>query len=157
MLVATEKRSVIYPVVIVDVEGVKCRALLDTGAGSAYASAALLDRLHKRAVRKEFRRIEMMMQATSKEIEVHNLTIRNTAGDFTLNVEVTKVDRGVLLSLDNPKYETLTNYSHLKEVEMADNDNKAQLPVHLILGASEYTQIKTRTSPKTRNPGEPIA
>ena len=36
----------------------------------------------------------MTMQATSKEIEVHNLTIRNTAGDFTLNVEVTKVDRG---------------------------------------------------------------
>ena len=33
MLVATEKRSVIYPVVIV--EGIKCRALLDTGAGSA--------------------------------------------------------------------------------------------------------------------------
>ena len=158
MLVTTEKRSLIYPVVIVYVEGIKCRALLDTGAGSAYASAALLDRLHKRAVRKEFRRIEMMMQATSKEIEVHNLTIRNTAGDFTLNVEVTKVDRGALLSLDNPKYETLTtNYSHLKEVEMADNDNKAQLPVHLILGASEYTQIKPRTSPKIGNPGEPIA
>ena len=53
MLVATEKRSVIYPVVIVEVEGIKCRALLDTGAGSSYASAALLDRLHKRAVRKE--------------------------------------------------------------------------------------------------------
>ena len=158
MLVATEKRSVIYPVVIVEVEGIKCRALLDTGAGSSYASAALLDRLHKRAVRKEFRRIEMMMQATSKEIEVHDLTIQNTAGDFTLNVEVTKVDRGVLLSLDNPKYERLTrHYSHLQGVEMEDNDKKAQLPVHLILGASEYTQIKTRTSPKIGNPGEPIA
>ena len=158
MPVATEKRSVIYPVVIVEVEGIKCRALLDTGAGSSYASAALLDRLHKRAVRKEFRRIEMMMQATSKEIEVHDLTIRNTAGDYTLNVEVTKVDRGVLLSLDNPKYERLTrHYSHLQGVEMEDNDKKAQLPVHLILGASEYTQIKTRTSPKIGNPGEPIA
>ena len=158
ILVATKKRSVIYPVVIVEVEGIKCRALLDTGAGSSYASAALLDRLHKRAVRKEFRRIEMMMQATSKEIEVHNLTTRNTAGDFTLNVEVTKIDRGVLLSLDNPKYESLTtHYSHLQGVEMEDNDKKAQLPVHLILGASEYTQIKTRTSPKIGNPGEPIA
>ncbi|XP_048580704.1 uncharacterized protein LOC116619237 isoform X2 [Nematostella vectensis] len=40
--------QVVYPVVIVDVEGIKCRALLDTGAGSSYASAALLDRLKKR-------------------------------------------------------------------------------------------------------------
>ena len=33
----------IYPVVVVEVEGIKCRVLLDTGAGSSYASAALLE------------------------------------------------------------------------------------------------------------------
>ena len=39
--------SVIYPVVVVD--GIKCRALLDTGAGSShmYMSAALVKRLNK--------------------------------------------------------------------------------------------------------------
>ena len=37
--------AVIHPVAVVEVQGVKCRALLDTGAGSSYASAALLDRL----------------------------------------------------------------------------------------------------------------
>ena len=34
--------SMIYPVVVVVVDGIKCRALLDTGAGSSYASAALV-------------------------------------------------------------------------------------------------------------------
>ena len=37
--------AVVYPVVVVDVERVRCRALLDTGAGSSYASATLLDRI----------------------------------------------------------------------------------------------------------------
>lgn len=36
---------VTYPVVVVEVEGIKFRALLDTDAGSSYASAALLDRI----------------------------------------------------------------------------------------------------------------
>ena len=48
---------VIYPVVIVQVEGIKCRALLDTGAGSSYASAALLDQLSKHRVERETRKI----------------------------------------------------------------------------------------------------
>ena len=29
-----ENSTLIYPVVVVEVEGVKCRALIDTGAGS---------------------------------------------------------------------------------------------------------------------------
>ena len=41
--------DVTYPVVIIEVEGVRCRALLDTGVGSSYASAKLLDQLRKRA------------------------------------------------------------------------------------------------------------
>ena len=48
-----ERPTVIYPVVVVKVLGVKCRALLDTGAGSSYASAALLDRLKIRPHQRE--------------------------------------------------------------------------------------------------------
>ena len=158
MLVATGKGSVTYPVVVVDVGGIQCRALLDTGAGSSYASAALLDRLGKRPVRKEFRRIEMMMQTTNKEIEVHEVIIGNLSGDFHLKTEVTKVNRGVLLNLENPRYQDMVaRYSHLKGVVMDDADKKIDLPVHLILGTSEYAQIKTETRPKVGRPGEPIA
>ncbi|XP_022797625.1 uncharacterized protein LOC111335895 [Stylophora pistillata] len=52
---------VTYPVVVVEVEGVKCRALLDTGAGSSYASAALLNRIPTRKRAKEVRKIEMLL------------------------------------------------------------------------------------------------
>ena len=40
----TGRSWVTYPVVVVDVAGVHCHALLDTGAGSSSASAALLDK-----------------------------------------------------------------------------------------------------------------
>ena len=40
---------------------------------------------------------------------------------------------------------------------MHDNDEKPELPVHLILGASEYARIKTETKPKLGRPNEPVA
>lgn len=158
MMVANGKGSVTYPVVVVEIGGIKCRALLDTGAGSSYASAALLDRMGKQPARKEFRRIEMMMQTTNKEIEIYEVAIKNLSGDFQLETEVTKVNRGVLLTLANPQYNDLIKqFDHLKGVTMDDTDAKKELPVHLILGTSEYARIKTRTTPKIGNPGEPIA
>ena len=40
---------------------------------------------------------------------------------------------------------------------MSDQDTKPELPIHLILGASEYSRIKTNTKPKIGQSGEPIA
>jgi hypothetical protein len=48
ILAAKGENQVIYPVVVVKVDGITCRALLDTGAGSSYASGALLDRIDLR-------------------------------------------------------------------------------------------------------------
>ncbi|CAB3991296.1 Hypothetical predicted protein [Paramuricea clavata] len=48
-------------------EGIKCRALLDTGSGNSYASAALLDLLPKRTRKKEVRRVEMMLGSVTKD------------------------------------------------------------------------------------------
>ena len=42
-------------------------------------------------------------------------------------------------------------------MENHDDDTKSELPVHLILGASEYAQIKTETKPRVGQPGEPVA
>ena len=63
MLTATGEGTVTYPVVVVIVNDVKCRALLDTGAGS-YVSEALVRHLGKKPVRREHRRIDMMMHST---------------------------------------------------------------------------------------------
>ena len=42
MLVTTET-NVTYPVALIKVNGVKCRAFLDTGSGSSYISESLID------------------------------------------------------------------------------------------------------------------
>lgn len=103
-MTAQDKGSgkVIYPVVVVEVNGIKCRALLDTGAGSSYASSAFLDHLRIRPLREEYQRLEMMLGSVNKAIGVYGVTIDSLDGNFRLETEVTKVDRGSLLSLQTP-------------------------------------------------------
>ena len=45
-LLTTNEQGIVYPVVVVKVNGVKCRALLDTGAGNSYISSKLIDVLN---------------------------------------------------------------------------------------------------------------
>ena len=40
---------------------------------------------------------------------------------------------------------------------MDDTDTKPELPIHMILGASEYSKIKMNAKPKVGQPGEPVA
>ena len=134
MLVAKGETKVIYLVVLVKADRITCRALLDTGVGSSYPSGALLDRLKKQPVRKEYKRIEMMMQSTSRLIEVHQVTISDLDEKFRLQAEVSKVDRSNLLCMENPRYNQIVhNYDHLKGVSMADVDGKPQLLVYFNL------------------------
>ena len=151
-------RSVCYPVVVVEVNGIKCRALLDTGAGSSYASSALINEIKIKPEKVERRRIEMMIGSVTKTIEMYRICVKNLAGDFSLQMQVSKVDREKLLLLENPRYaEVIAKYNHLRGVEMLDKDQKPELPVHLVIGTNEYTQIKTESTPRIGRPGEPIA
>ena len=158
MLVTTGEGAVIYPVVVVKVDGIKCRALLDTGAGSSYISATLSEKLSKKPARREYRQIDMMMHSTSKRIDVYAVTVSNLRENFELNVNVSKVDKPVLLSLPNPGYDRLIRaHKHLEGVKMDDTDTKPELPIHMILGASEYSKIKMNAKPRVGQPGEPVA
>ena len=134
---------------MVSVGGIQCRALLDSGADSSYASAALLDRLEKQPVRKEFKRIEVMMQATNREIEIH-VVIESLSENFQLKTEVTKVNRSVLLNLENPGYKDMVaKYDHLKGVTIDEGTSCTSLII--------LAQIRTETTPKIGKPGEPTA
>ena len=85
------------------------------------------------------------------------MTIDSLDGNFRLKTEVTKVDRGSLLSLENPKYaEVIQKYHHLTGIQ-TDRDDKPELPVHIILGVSDYAKIRRGTRPKIGSPGEPVA
>ena len=78
-----------YPVVVVvEVEGIKCCALLDAGAGSSHASAFLLDCISSIKHKKEIRRIEMLLRASTREVELAIVTISDVNRKFSMPVEV---------------------------------------------------------------------
>ena len=154
----TSDGPLVYPAVVVSVEGVKCRALLDTGSGNSYALAALIDLLPKRSSRKEVRHVEMMLSSVTKEMELSTVRVEDVSGEFSMDVCVAKVDKGELLFVDNPHYEELIrSYQHLEGVKMEDDDQKPKLPVHLILGAGDYMRAKTSEKPRVGKMGEPVA
>ena len=126
LLIATgmPNARVTYPAEVVEVEGVKCRALLDTGAVSSYASAVLLNRISTRNCAKEIGKTEMLLGRPTQEVEMVTIEIGDVNGKFTMPVEVTKVDKEELLSLDNPNYEeTIAKNLHLSGVVMNDQDS----------------------------------
>ena len=65
-----------------------------------------------------------------------------------MEVKLTKVHKGELLTVDNPKYqESIHIYDHLNGIKIEDKDSKAQLPVHIVLGSGNCARIKTETKP----------
>ena len=79
------------------VDGVKCRALLNTGAGSSYISASLINLLGKKPNKTEYERIDMMLCSTNQKIEGYNVKISSIHVTFEMNTRASKVDRSVLL------------------------------------------------------------
>ena len=47
--------------------------------------------------------------------------------------------------------------AHLSDIIITDHDTKKDLPVHVILGAVDYTKIKTQGRARVRQSGEVIA
>ena len=91
-------------------------------------------------------------------MEIFKTTVSSKSGDYSLNISLTKVNRGELLSLENPRYEQLIKtYSHLRGVEMDDTNAKPLLPIQVILGTGVYAQIKTDARPHIGNQGELVA
>ena len=103
-----------------------------------------------------------MLHTTNTLIDIYDVEITNTKGDFTINTEV---DTAELIPMPNPHFEyIIQTYSHLQGVKMKDSDNKEYSPVHIILGASEYANIKTKKDIKVGEKdikvvqkGEPVA
>ncbi|XP_028412467.1 uncharacterized protein LOC114535295 [Dendronephthya gigantea] len=108
----------VFPVVVVKVKGVKCRALIDSGAGgSNYASAKLIKTLNTQPSEVKSQRIEMLMATKTTRIEMYDTEISSLDESFKLNVKVSKVDKPELLTVNNPSYDRLKqSYEHLRGV-----------------------------------------
>ena len=60
--------------------------------------------------------------------------------------------------LDNPHYDKVIElHSYLQGVCMDDTDEKAQLPVHIILGANDFARIRTGECLRVGQHGDPVA
>ena len=93
--------------------------------------------------RTEQRCIEMLMANTVKMFNIHELEISDDNGTFTLETEVTQVDRDVIMTIPNPNYQdVLKSYSHLKGVKIIDEDTKKVLPVQIIISWEQMTTPK---------------
>ena len=125
-MTATQQcKKVCHPIVLVKVNGVMCRAVLDTGATVSYASGYILDRLKLAPKGTVTRRIQTIVGEITKRIEIYELTISDTKENCVLPVQATRIDRRELLSVENPRYpELIRKYSHLSGVQMEDTDIK---------------------------------
>ena len=101
--------------------------------------------------------MQMLMNASSKKIPIYSVQISNTKHQFNFQTEFHKLEKSVLVELPNPKSLKLQNkYQHLKDLEINGNDPKVVLPVHIILGVTDYTKIKTQERPRVGLEGVPV-
>ena len=99
-----------------------------------------------------------MLGSPTTKVEIYSSTLGAVNGSFDTNIELTKVHKLQLLTVDNLNYSKLLNkYSHIKGVKIEYDDDRSQIPIHVVLGASEYASIKTTTSQKVGKPGKPVA
>ena len=83
------------------------------------------------------------MGLVTKRMETYAVKISDTQERFTLPLCATKIEQRELLSLKNFNYpEMLKRNLHLKGLQMEETDSKKILPIHVILGANEYTKLK---------------
>ena len=106
----------------------------------------------------ETKNIDMLMTSKVAKLGVYDLEFQSIDHQFTLPVRATKVNKTELLFINNPNYDVLIKrYPHLKGVTVNDDETKASLSIHAVLGSGEYAKIKTKTQPRIGAANAPIA
>jgi len=92
---ANSKRNtaVIQPVVVVKIGGFKFTALLDSGASHSYASSTAIKLIKVRPKSTGLQQIAMLTGVTTRTMQVFAVVINSVAGDFKLDVDITKVNK----------------------------------------------------------------
>ena len=100
----------------------------------------------------------MTMNSTTGDIKIYEVTIKNLSRNFAMDAELSKVEQKALLILGNPHYSSLIEkYQHIKGVVMKDNNQKLELPVHILLNVVEYSKITTNAVIGVQKQRETIA
>ena len=80
-----------------------------------------------------------------KNIPVCSVETKDVNNEFRFKTEINKLEKSVLLALPNTDYNEIQNntYQHLWNITLNDYDTKSELPIHMVLGISDYAKIKT--------------
>ena len=65
----------------------------------------LIDRINKKHIRKQYKRIETRINSVTKSILVYSVEIRDSDQKFKFQTEKNKLEKSVLLELPNPEYQ----------------------------------------------------
>ena len=85
-----DNKEVVYPIILIEIDGIKTHALLDTGAGSSHASSKLINLLNKRPKETLTKRIDMMLGSSTTNVEIYSATLAAVNGSFDINIELKK-------------------------------------------------------------------
>ena len=106
-LLTTSSCFVTCPVVLIEIEGVKCLALRDTGAQASYASSTLINHINKKPIRTKTKKIETLISTNAKKIKIYSVKIQDISCEFGFETELNHLEKEVLLEFPNPKYREL--------------------------------------------------
>ena len=74
----------------------------------------------------------MMLQTTTRKIDVYEVEIADVEGKFKMSFELNQIDKDVLVTLANPRYEELIKtHEHLQGIHMNDTDEIMRRPFYL--------------------------
>ena len=148
----------VFPVVLLKVDGITTRALIDSGSNSSYVSAKVAGMMSKKPSESMTRQVEMLMGTHTTQLDLYDADLSSIDSEFRMDAKLMKVNKTQLLTIPNPQYQRIAAmYPHLQPVDIADKDTKEQLPIHVILTAGDYVKIKTNTKLLIGKTGEPIA
>ena len=139
-------KETIHPTLVVISNEQKFRAMLDTRAGSSFASSTFIRHLGMKPSRWEWKSIETMTTTVRQKLPIYDVKLFSTDGKEELAVSLTMLDKPVITTLSNPKIgELKTQFPHLRGLCFDNEDDREQHPIHLILGVGDLSRIKTST------------
>ena len=120
--------------------------MIDSGSGSSCICTSLLTQLKLKPSRMEKRIIEQMYGIVSRQVEIYQVTVSpEVVDDFEMDFSCINGEKEVLTFLPNPRIRALKKrYGRFRCLNFSDKNVKEdKLPIHIILGASDFQRIRT--------------
>ena len=139
-------KETIHPTLVVEANGQKFKVMLDTGAGSSFASSTLIQQKGIKPSYWEAKSIQTMTTTMHQKFPVYDVKLWSIDRINCLDVKLNKLDRPVLTTLNNTRIADLKEkFPYLNGIRFDCEDKREQHSIHLILGVGDMAKIKTAT------------